>query len=281
LSRNSNLIVFSLFVSGVAGSAAAEDCFIKVRTTGEARAPSPPRPVASHRRTSPAHVGRRLHHLRRPGRAKPAIVAATQPQVPRQHYAESSFAQQTIPAYVLRPTSCDTQPAATLQSPPPAGPVTPSQRLLDALAGPATPPASDAAAPGRPAGGFSPAGGDLLPPGGTLPVIGSGLPGEPGGPSGEPSFPGSPPDTPPIITPPEGGLPPTEVLPPGGGQPPVIISPPGGGQPPITPPGGAIPEPSTWSLMILGALAVGGALRSRRAARPPRGAFEITRKPKN
>jgi hypothetical protein len=276
LSRKSNLIAFSLFVSGVAGSAAAEDCFIKVRTTAEARAPSPPRPVASHRRTSPAHVGRRPHHLRRPGRAKPAIVAATQPQVPRQHYVESSFAQQTIPAYVLRPTSCDTQPAATLQSPPPAAPVTPSQRLLDALAGPATPPASDAAAPGLPAGGFSPAGGDLLPPGGAPPVIGSGLP---GGPGGEPGFPGLPPDTPPTVTPPEGGQPPIVVLPPGGG-PPVIISPPGGGQPPLTPPGGAIPEPSAWSLMILGALAVGGALRLRRAAPSARKAFETVRKPR-
>ena len=41
----------------------------------------------------------------------------------------------------------------------------------------------------------------------------------------------------------------------------------GGGNPPPTPPVGAVPEPSTWMLLIFGFLACGGAMRRQRASR--------------
>jgi hypothetical protein len=206
-----------------------------------------------------------LHHVRHLGRAraKPTVVAAAAPQAPLQHYEGSSFARQTIPAYVLRPTACDSLPAAVLQSPPPAQFVPPAQRLLDALAGPAD------QTPAAPTGSGEARGG--LPPGSGFPASGGPI-GGPGGASVAP--PGTPPDTPPVIglppaaPPAEGGPPPIVVPPPGGVQPPpnlppVIGPPPTGPQPP---PVGVIPEPTTWSLMLLGVLAIGGSLRSRRKA---------------
>jgi hypothetical protein len=291
LFKRGTIIVCSLFISGVAGSAIAEDCFIKVRT-GEARAPHVIRAAAPHRRTARAQVAHRPHHVRhivRRARARPAVIATAE-EAPVQRYAGSSFAQQTIPIYAMRPTSCDAQPPAALQSAPPAGLVTPTQRLLDELAGPAEPVTRVADAPDAPggsAGGFSPGGagfgppsggGGFLTPGGAPPIVG------PGGPGVGP--PATPPDLgqPPIITPPEGGQPPIVILPPEGGQPPtvtpIIDQPPAG--PPVSPPPplAAIPEPGTWSLMILGAAGVGAILRRRRASAARR-AFEIIRKPRN
>ncbi|WP_083800398.1 PEPxxWA-CTERM sorting domain-containing protein [Erythrobacter sp. SD-21] len=65
-------------------------------------------------------------------------------------------------------------------------------------------------------------------------------------------------------TPPGGGV---GFTPPGGGgtggtppgNPPPGNPPPGGGNPPV----GAVPEPSTWALMILGFMFAGGAMRRR------------------
>ena len=75
-------------------------------------------------------------------------------------------------------------------------------------------------------------------------------------------FPGPPPGTfPPGGTPP-GGTPPGGTPP--GGTPPG--EPPPGG-PPETPPIIPIPEPATWTMMLLGLLAVGATMRLRAARR--------------
>lgn len=61
---------------------------------------------------------------------------------------------------------------------------------------------------------------------------------------------------------PPGGFP---IIPPGGGGgiivPPIIVPP---GPPPPPPPPPAVPEPATWAMMLMGFLAIGGAVRRRR-----------------
>ncbi|MFI4966825.1 MAG: hypothetical protein ACHP9T_15855, partial [Caulobacterales bacterium] len=88
---------------------------------------SRPRPVVHH-------VHRVRHVVGAPVRKAPRVVVASRPRA--LNLAESSRDQQTIPVFVPRPVSCDDQPVIALQSPPPARPVAPAQRLLDALAGP-------------------------------------------------------------------------------------------------------------------------------------------------
>ena len=89
-------------------------------------------------------------------------------------------------------------------------------------------------------------------------------------------FPGPPPGAPPRGMPPEGVPPggtPPEGTPPGGtppggtppGGPPPGAPPPGG--PPETPPT-PVPEPATWTMVLLGLLTMGAARRLRAARRP-------------
>lgn len=294
----SDILLFRTLLAGLilaavtVDPAAAEDCFIKVRVPARpiaapvrhapphrlaAAAPRPPRPHPVHHRLGP-HRPARIH------------AAAASPTHPR--FVESSLAQATVPVYELRPVICDSAPA--IRSVLPGAPKPTAQRLLDALAGPVTPPAqqvAEAAAPpavvGGPPGlpGFPT---DSGPPG----VIG-GVPGFPGGvPGGGGPPPILPPGGgPPPILPPEGGPPP--ILPPDGGPPPIGIippdqppAPPGGGPPPIlppnegpppvlppdsgppppplTPPVAGVPEPATWALSIIGFFGLGSALRSQR-----------------
>lgn len=73
----------------------------------------------------------------------------------------------------------------------------------------------------------------------------------------------------PIVAPPSAPLPPLEIAPPAEITLPVELTPPMG----VTPPFGAdtgiaVPEPTTWALMILGFGAAGAVLRRRRALTP-------------
>ena len=221
--------------------------------------------------------------VKRP-RPKRVLVAAAPPAPPR-HYAESSFAQRTLPVYLPRPVSCDEKPSPVIQALPPAEAKPPAQVLLDELAGPAVAPPTPEAPPAVPAefvdeggppgiffpGGGVPGGGGVFPGGGGQPPV---IP--PGG--GQPPI--TPPDTgqPPVV-PPETGQPP--IVPPGPpgppdtGQPPVIppgpppVLPPG--QPPILPPDTGpplgVPEPATWAMLIAGFFGLGEVLRRDHAAR--------------
>lgn len=61
---------------------------------------------------------------------------------------------------------------------------------------------------------------------------------------------------------------------PGGGGGGVVVPP---SPPPIPPVTSAVPEPSTWALMLMGFWGIGASLRSRRSkARPPIGAIKAT-----
>ena len=133
-----------------------------------------------------------------------------------------------------------------------------------ATPGSATPgggtPASGTPGGGTPGAG-TPSGGT---PGGGTP--GSGTPGggTPGGgtPGGGTPGGGTPGGGPPII-PPDSGPPlfPPDGMPPSGGPP----EGPGPGGPEMSP--AAIPEPSTWAMLLLGFFGVGAALRARKARR--------------
>jgi hypothetical protein len=276
----------------VANPAIAEDCFPKVRAAA-VHAAAPARKAAPHRTPAAVPARPRVHHVRhvvkRP-RPKRVQVAAA-PAAPARHYAESSFAQRTLPVYLPRPVSCDDKPSPLIQALPPAPEKPPAQVLLDELAGPeAAPPAPETSpdyisgTPDEGGGPFFPGGGvpfgggpggggqpPITPPGGGHPPI---VPPDTG-----PPPPVVPPDTgqPPIILPPgPPGQPP--VIPPDTGQPPILppgdqppILPPSG--PPIQPPGGqppGVPEPATWAMLILGFFGLGGAIRRqiprRRAA---------------
>jgi hypothetical protein len=292
----SDILLFRTLLAGLilaavtVGPAAAEDCFIKVRV--------PARPIAAPARHAPrrplaaaAPRPPRPHPVRhRLGPHRPAKIHAAAASPAHPQFVESSLAQATVPVYELRPVVCDSQPA--IRSVLPGAPKPTAQRLLDALAGPATAaapaPQVAVAEPPPTGGGFPGFPTDSGPPG----VIGGVPGGIPGGvPGGVPGGGGPPPilppgGGPPSILPPEGGPPP--VLPPDGGPPPIVITPPGqppiappdGGPPPILPPEGGlpptltptppvagIPEPATWALSILGFFGLGGALRSQRRRR--------------
>lgn len=85
------------------------------------------------------------------------------------------------------------------------------------------------------------------------------------GPPGEPEL--SVPITPQgnLAVPPGGGAfaPPGIFLPPGGS----FVSEPPGGDTPLTPPTPAVPEPSTWALLLIGFGLCGAAMRARPGAR--------------
>jgi hypothetical protein len=273
-----------LLCCGVASPAAATDCFIRVRSADAAPAAPAHRAAAHRRAVSPAGAPH-IHHVRHGVGARHARRQAIAVDAPvrTRNFAESSLQMRTMPVYVMRPTSCDAQPPATLQSLAPAEYKPPAQLLLDELAGPAS---RAAAAPGDlPASAESGLTPVALAPGGVGgggpvgggPVIvgpGGGGPGA-GGPGGGGPVEGPPSTTPPQVQPPLIGppdVPPVIIAPPG----PPVVGPPGGGPPPVmTPPGttppvtAAVPEPSTWAMMILGFLGVGGALRARRTRRAP------------
>jgi hypothetical protein len=219
-----------------------------------------------------------------PARAAIRRVHRVRPRHPHPHRltVASRGASYSQTRYVLRPIACGVHPAAALMSPLPgvAAPATP-QQLLAELAGPpaaaspetaidtaASAPAAELpAAPetaGSSPGDFLPAGGGPLGPGGG--VFG------PGGPGIGPEGPGG--VTSPIIESP--------VPPPGAPQvTPVTPGGPGGVSPPVGPivetgvpglpglPGGVggVPEPASWSLLLVGFFGLGGALRRQRRAR--------------
>ena len=286
------VLLSSLLVTAGAGSAAAEDCFPKVHAAAVPHA-APNKAARPHRRQLLAGA---VHHQPHQRHIKRALAKASpRPEVKPagpHTFAESSLEQQTIPVLVARPTSCDKEPPVVLASLPPARAKTPAQVLLDEIAGPSGtptaepptdvpegqpgfPPAEDFPGGGFPGGGF---------PGGGFP--GGGGPGGGGQPPVVPPActpivpsPGQPPVVappvcPPIITPPDQPpvgppdqppivppfVPPPENPQP---QPPDIVQPP---TPPDKPPG-AIPEPSTWAMLILGFFGMGAVLRARRAAR--------------
>jgi hypothetical protein len=236
------IILCSIFTAGVGGPAVAEDCFIKVRAGVTGPAPVP-RAVSHHRAfpTGWTPHGRHTRHGAGAGLAKRRVIAAATATYPR-NLAGSALEMRTTPAYVMRPTSCDAQPPARLQSPLPASRKPPGQKLLDAVAPIAG--ASEGAPPFAPPGGF---------------IGPSGVVGGPGGVSGL---------APPSIMPTDVFQPP---VPAPGDSPGIVGSP---GLPPVSPIGvsspippapiAALPEPAAWEMMILGFLAVGVALRSRR-----------------
>jgi hypothetical protein len=279
-----------VLVAGVAGPAAAEDCFVRVKIGETTRTP-PVHHAPVHHAAAPAHVHpvHRVHHVvHHPHKKRPQVAAASKP---RPHYVESSLAQRSLPIYEMRPISCDTHPA--LQTKAPAAAVPPAQRLLDQLVTPASPaaPVETASAPVAPVAApdtFVP-GAPFTPPVGGVPVGAVGGPPPIGAPPVTP--PVGPPVvtpvvTPPVVTPPVVGPPvvtppivtPPVVTPPGV-TPPVIVpltppeSPPGSPGippivPPVTPPGpptAPVPEPSAWALLLVGFFGLGAALRRRRA----------------
>lgn len=107
---------------------------------------------------------------------------------------------------------------------------------------------------GPPPGGFTPGVPSSLVPGGP----GGFVPPPPAPPPGEPGDGGENPPPPPPTTgePGDGGENPPPPPPPGEENP-----------PPVTP---AVPEPATWSMMILGFMIVGGALRRSRRGKQER-----------
>ena len=220
---------------GMASPAAARDCFVRVRAA-DARAAGPAHRVAAHRRAAPArtvHRPRPVRHTVGPAPVRrPAVAIEAPAEAPS--YAESSSQMRTLPVYEMRPARCDSQPPTALQSRPPAEFRPPAQQLLDELAGPGSRVAAGPAPP---------------PPGEVL--VGPAFVASPGDTGG--AIPGLP-----TVGPLSGG--PLVGLPPGGSTvegPPVVAS---------LPVAAAIPEPATWAMMILGFLAVGAALRSRRSA---------------
>ena len=268
------VLLSSLLVAAGAGSAVAEDCFPKVRAAAVPHA-APHKAAPPHRKQvllAATHHPAHRRHIIRKTLAKTAPRPAVKPAGPHA-FAESSLAQQTIPVVVPRPVSCDKAPPLVLASAPPVREKPPAQVLLDELAGPSgTPPASPPAdvPEGVPGGVTFPS--DVLFPGtpGGVPPGGGRPPFTPPGvtPPDQPPFtpPGvTPPDQPPFVPPDQPPGPPPfvpPIIPPD--QPPIV--PPGGPQPPDKPPG-AIPEPSTWGMMILGFFGLGAVLRARRTAR--------------
>jgi len=302
-------LILAAGVAGVAGPAAAKDCFIRVKT-GEMHAPPPVRRPAVHHAAAVAPRPHLVHHIRHvvghPHVKRPQVLAAAPAEGP--HYAESSLLQRSIPIYEMRPVACDSHPGIQSLAPGLAKP--PAQRLLDALVTPAAlpPPVEeqglpvilvpDTAIPGAPGG--VPIGGV----GGPPPIVVSTITppiGQPGGPPPVVTPPvGPPPVTPPVVVPPVGpppvtppvtppvppvtppvtppGPPPVTppvtppVVPPETPPPVVVVTPPGppGGPPPVSP----VPEPSTWALLMLGFLGLGGVLRARRAAAIRKATFQ-------
>lgn len=277
------VVMSALLGSAVAGPAAAEDCFIKVRPAAAAPAPKP-------KAAAPARAVK-LSAAQRPAQQahKPVVrrvrtaTAPAKPAAPMKKLPESSYAMRTAYMPAAPSTECDTAPSIQAALPPEARP--PAQRLLDEIAGPPVE-IADASSPagigGIPAGGGGPGGG--------LPIGWRGAPGG-GGPGGGfvappgAETPGG--GEPPVVNPPGEGEPPV-VNPPGGGEPPVV-NPPGGGEPPIIPPGpdpdpgpgpgpggpgpvdpnppvSPIPEPGVWMTMIIGFFGLGTMVRRSRAA---------------
>ena len=282
------VLLSSLLVTAGAGSAAAEDCFPKVHAAAVPHA-APNKAARPHRKQVLAAAVHRPAH-KRP--IKRALAKAPKPEVKPagpHTFAESSLAQQTIPVLVARPTSCDKEPPVVLASAPPTREKTPAQVLLDELVGPTGTPTAEPAVPTDVPEG--------VPPGVTFPD--ETFPGTPGGvPPGGGQPPFTPPGVPPVCTPtaPSPGQPPVvcppvvtppdqpPFVPPGQppftppDQPPIvppIVPPPENPQPPppdiFQPPNppdkppGAIPEPSTWAMLILGFFGLGAVLRARRA----------------
>lgn len=270
------VVMSALLGSAVAGPAAAEDCFIKVRPAAAAPSPKP-------KAAAPARAVK-LSSVQRPAQRKPVVrkvrtaAATAKPAAPMKKLPESSYAMRTAYMPAAPSTECDTAPSIQAALPPEARP--PAQRLLDEIAGPpveiadASPPASIG---GIPVGGGGPGGG--------IPIGWRGGGGGGGGggfvtPPGEENPPttpgeGEPPTTPgggepPVVNPP-GGEPP--VVNPPGGEPPIT---PPGKEPPVTPPGpgpgpgpgpvSPIPEPGVWMTMIIGFFGLGTMVRRSRAA---------------
>ena len=168
LRRFGPTLLGSLLLAGTAGSAAAEDCFLKVRMAG-APAAAPHRKAPVHHPAAaagaaaapkPSHP-RPAHHPVGPRRApRPHLAAAAAPAAvpgakPVRQYIESSLAMASVPVYALHPTACDSHPA--IQSIAPVAPVAPiavgstPHKLLDALAGrPGAAEAAPEADSGRP-----------------------------------------------------------------------------------------------------------------------------------
>jgi hypothetical protein len=221
-----------------------------------------------------------FHH---PSRPRPHVThhpVAHRPAIHRIHAAGSRPRAGYNHAYVLRPRACGGRralatPIGGLTSPSPA------QTLLAELAGPGSPPpearavsqplpaGSEPSTVGGPPPTDTPAPGGFGFPGVPLGGPGTtGTPGTPGPPSVSPPATEPPPNPPPISPPAPPPGPPTiepptqpPVLPPG--QPPIF--PPDGPPTIVSPPGGPgpIPEPDTWTLLVLGFGAVGWLLRRR------------------
>lgn len=265
-----------------------------------AAAPSPPTAAPAkahkpHRKPTTRKTGVRRASVHRP-KAHP--VAAHRPKAARK--APRVIRAAAPAAMAARPKSsitCQASPPGPLMSvipmtfaeaaPPPASGDFASAPQLPAYAQEVL--GTDAAAiePDTPKPGVGPSYGDIFghpifPGGGLVPIgFGGGFGGW-----GQPPVIGQPPEggNPPTILPPAPPIdqPPTVIEtfpgpgnPPGGGQPPTVIvtvppeEPPFIPQPPQPPGsggGGAVPEPGTWALMILGFGLAGAALRRAKPA---------------
>ncbi len=241
---------------------------------------------AVHRVHAPARkhrpAGRRVAQAGKAGPPAPRLLAAQNPAAAPA--PGESRAMMLRPGYshavLPRDEACDKHaPLAMMSLTPGAVPARGARGILEDIAGP-TPVAADQAVDTVTPDTFTPMDNGVFPgaPGfpfdnGVIPtgvITPPGLPGGPGVPGlpgvpGIPGVPGLP--TPPVIPglPPETGTPPT-VLPPGG-QPPVVVVPPyvpPGGPPTGPGPTGAVPEPATWAMLILGFFGTGAAVRKAR-----------------
>lgn len=271
------VMMSALLGSAVAGPAAAEDCFIKVRPAAAAPAPKP-KAATPARAVKLSAAQRPTQQAHKPVVRKVRVATApAKPAAPMKKLPESSYAMRTAYLPAAPSTECDTKPSIQAALPPEARP--PAQRLLDEIAGPpveiadASPPAGIGGIPvgGGPGGGIpigwrnggggGGGGGFVAPPGEEKPTT-------PGG--GEPPVVNPPGEgEPPVVNPPGGGEPPI-VIPPGPTDPdPPIVKPPGPGdpKPPIDPgPISPIPEPGVWMTMIIGFFGLGTMVRRSRAA---------------
>lgn len=251
-------------VAGLGASPAAAnplgDCFERIAVAA--------RHAAHHHPGAPHRV---VHRVRPHPRHR--VVAAS----PTAAYAYRM-------RYILRPRACEEHPVTAMSLLAGAAPPETPQLLLAELAGPTPPQEAEGLAPAAvppgvddtsTPGPFFPGGPPTAGPPITPGVGGPGIPGVPGRPPVVPPAPPAvPPPEHPVVPPVTPPVPPVDSPPPSrppvtppadvpggpGGFPPIL---PAIATPPFTP--AAIPEPVTWTMLVLGFFGLGAMLRRVRA----------------